>query len=236
MTEATNVEDQVPAGAGGNQPPVSQADGNSIAGAPSSSQEFLELKKVLELTRSELKGLQGRQDKDKTEVQRFMEDVKAQMAKGKTLEQAEQAVHESREAKSKDDLLYKIAQKVGVLDGSPQNVAGNGSNVANETAAVFQEYNVNPNDPEAISLLELSGVELVKAVSKLAIKRASTKPADSSEAPALTGKPTPPTNLEDLKQDYLKQMMANRGNPTAIRETKEKFKKLGVPVDAAVFS
>jgi hypothetical protein len=236
MTEATNVDNTNLEGAGENQSSVSQEQAKSIAGAPSTSQEFLELKKALELTRSELKGLQGRQDKDKTEVQRFMEDVKAQMAKGKTLEQAEQAVHESREAKSKDDLLYKIAQKVGVLDGSPQNAAGNGSNAADETAKVFEEYNVDPNDPEATPLLALQGVELIKAVSKLALKRAKPSATDSSEASALRTEPAPPASVEAATQKYKEDMLKARGNRALLADIKAKARKGGVPVDSVDFT
>ena len=189
MTEATNVDATNLEGAGENQSPVSQEQAKSIAGAPSNSQELLELRKQLELTRAEMKGLQSRQDKEKNEVQRFMEDVKAQMAKGKSLEEAEQAVHESRKATEKDELLYKIAQKVGVLDGSPQNVAGNGRNAADEVANVFAEYDVPLNDPEAASLMDMRGVDLVKGVSKLALKRKSNNIVDSSEAPSIGSAP-----------------------------------------------
>jgi len=209
MTDATNVDSTNLEGAAGNQPGVSQEQGKSIAGAPSTSQEFLELKKELELTRAEMKGLQSRQDKEKNEVQRFMEDVKAQMAKGKTLEEAEQAVHEHRKVVEKDELLYKIAQKVGVLGGSPQNVAGNGSNAADETAKVFEEYNVDPNDPEATPLLALQGVELLRAVSKLALKRAKPQELDSSEATSLGSSPSGSANndaiyaqIADLSKNY----------------------------------
>lgn len=236
MTEATNVDSTNLEGAGENQSSVSQEQVRSIAGAPSTSQEFLQLKKELELYRSELKGLQSRQDKEKNEVQRFMEDVKAQMAKGKTLEEAEQAVHENRKVVEKDELLYKIAQKVGVLGNSPQNVAGNGSNAADETAKVFEEYNVDPNDPEAAPLLALKGVELIKAVSKLALKRAKPSAVDSSEASALRTEPSPPASVEAATQKYKEDMLKARGNRALLADIKAKARKNGVPVDSVDFT
>lgn len=235
MTEATNVDATNLEGAGENQSPVSQEQAKSIAGAPSNSQEFLQLKKELELTRAEMKGLQSRQDKEKNEVQRFMEDVKAQMAKGKSLEEAEQAVHESRKATEKDELLYKIAQKVGVLDGSPQNVAGNGSNAADEVANVFAEYGVPLNDPEAASLMDKRGVDLVKGVSKLALKR-KTVTSDPSEAPAIGGNAPRPAGVESLTKQYQEDMLKNRGNRAALAQIKEQARKNGVPVDSIVFT
>lgn len=181
-----NVENPNLEGAEGNQPAVSPEQGKSIAGQPQNSHEFLELKKGYDRLEKELKGLQSRQDKSTNEVQRFMEDVKSQMAKGLSLDEAEQAVHANRKAAEKDELLYQIATKLGI-GNSPQTATGTSTNAADEVASVFSEYSVNPNDPEAIPLLELRGTDLVKAVSKLAIKRAKQSTPDSSEAPSLTG-------------------------------------------------
>src|SRR5688572_33147927 len=135
-TENPNVESETLEGAGNDQSPVSQSKGKSIDGTPLSSQELLEIRRELELTRKELKGLQSRTDKDKNETQRFMDEIKTHVAKGKTLDEAEKIVYADREAKQKDDLLIKIAQKVGVLDNSPQDIAGNNSNAADEVAEV----------------------------------------------------------------------------------------------------
>jgi hypothetical protein len=240
MSEPSNVENPDVEGAGANQPPVSPQKENSIAGAPQSSQEFLELKKRLDLTERELKGLQSRQDKSTNEVQRFMEDVKAHVAKGKSLDEAEQLVHADRKAAEKDDLLYQIAQKVGVLGGSPQNVAGNNSNAADEAARVLQEYDIPLNDPQAIPLLELKGVELVKAVGKLAVQRAKSQtPPDSSEAGSIKGgPPTPKPGVEKLTEQYQKDMQAAPRGPKGDAERKaikERARKDGVPVDSIGF-
>lgn len=231
-----NVEDPNLEGAGGDQPPVSPEQGKSIAGAPNSSQEFLELKQGYVRLERELKGLQSRQDKDKNEVQRFMEDVKAHVAKGLSLDEAEQAVNQSRKAEAKDDLLYRIAQKVGVLDGSPQTVAGNGRKAADEVADVFAEYNVDPNDPDAAPLLELQGADLIKGVSKLALKRAKPNVPDSSEATAVSGSQPKPPGIEAATRQYQEDMLKNRGNRSALKAIKEKAIKAGVPVDTIVFT
>jgi hypothetical protein len=187
MTDTSNVDDPNPDGAGDNQSPVSPEKGNSIVGAPQSSQEFLELKKGYARLESELKGLQSRQDKDKNEVQRFMEDVKAHVAKGLTLDEAEQAVVADRKASEKEELLYKIAQKVGVLDNSPQNVAGNNSNAADEAAKVFAKYGVDPNDPVAIGFTSLKGAELKAAVADYAFEKSKQPSLDSSAATSIQG-------------------------------------------------
>lgn len=230
-----NVENPNLEGATGNQPAVSPEQGKSIAGKPQSSQEFLELKQGYARLEKELKGLQSRQDKSTNEVQRFMEDVKGQMAKGLSLDEAEQAVHANRKAAEKDELLNQIAAKLGI-GNSPQNVTGNNTNAADEAVSVFSEYNVDPNDPDAAPLLELRGTELVKAVSKLAIKRAKQSPPDSSEATAIGGRPPAPAGVDALTQDYVKNMRAARGNKSKLSSIREEYSKKGVDVYSQDFS
>ena len=229
-----NVENPNLDGAGENQSPVSPEQGKSIDGKPQSSQEFLQLKQGYDRLEKELKGLQSRQDKSTNEVQRFMEDVKGQMAKGLSLDEAEQAVHANRKAAQKDDLLNQIAAKLGI-GNSPQTVTGTSPNAADEAQSVFSEYSVDPNDPEAIPLLELRGTDLVKAVSKLAIKRAKQSTPDSSEAPSLSsGAPKAP-GIEGLTNQYQKDMLAARGKPSLLKSIKENARKAGVPVDSIAF-
>jgi hypothetical protein len=229
-----NVENPNLEGAGENQSPVSPEQGKSIDGKPQSSQEFLELKQGYARLEKELKGLQSRQDKSTNEVQRFMEDVKGQMAKGLSLDEAEQAVHANRKAAEKDELLYQIATKLGI-GNSPQSVTGNNQKAADEAASVFSEYSINPNDPEAIPLLELRGTDLVKAVSKLAIKRAKQSTPDSSEAPSLSSGAPKPVGIGGLTEQYQKDMLAARGKPSLLKDIKEKARKAGVPVDSIAF-
>jgi len=229
-----NVENPNLDGAEGNQPAVSPEQGKSIDGKPQSSQEFLQLKQGYDRLEKELKGLQSRQDKSTNEVQRFMEDVKGQMAKGLSLDEAEQAVHANRKAAQKDDLLNQIAAKLGI-GNSPQNATGTSANAADEAVSVFQEYSVDPNDPEAIPLLELRGTDLVKAVSKLAIKRAKQSTPDSSEAPSLSSGAPKPAGIEGLTNQYQKDMLAARGKPSLLKDIKEKARKAGVPVDSIAF-
>jgi len=229
-----NVENPNLEGAEGNQPAVSPEQGKSIDGKPQSSQEFLQLKQGYDRLEKELKGLQSRQDKSTNEVQRFMEDVKGQMAKGLSLDEAEQAVHANRKAAQKDDLLNQIAAKLGI-GNSPQSVTGNNRNTADEVAGVFSEYNVDLNDPEAVPLLELRGTDLVKAVSKLAIKRAKQSTPDSSEAVSIIGSAPKPANEKQLKENYIKEIEANRGNKAGIKAVQEKYRKMGFDTGSVGF-
>lgn len=208
-----------------------------IDGAPDQSQVLLKIQKDLELTRSELKGLQGRQDKETNEVQKFMGEVKKRMASGMSLEQAEQSITAEQTAAQKDDLLFKIARKVGVLDESPSNTAGNGSPVASDKASTLSMYNLDANDADVAEAIrgKSDPMELKLAALEVAYKRATKPVADVSASPSVQGRPTPPASVDALTADYQKEMIAARGNRTAIVETRQKYKKLGVPVDSVVF-
>ncbi len=240
MTEKTNVDTSNLEGAGGNQPPVSQEPGQSIAGAPQGSQEFLDLKRRLDLTEKELRGLQSRQDKATNETQRLLDDIKSQMADGKSFDEAQSAVLASRKAQEKDDLLYKIAQKVGVLDESSQTPpAGNGTNATGSTAQVLSETGLDANTPEVIDLIAKYGSDPVKFAvhaGELKARRANSPQPSAAASPSLQAPPSGGSpSVEKLTEDYQKDMLAARGKPAELKAIKEKARKQGVPVDSIVF-
>ena len=192
-----NVGDPAPAGAGGNQPLVSPENGQPIAGAPQSSQELLEIKKQLELTRKELQGLQSRQDKEQNETQRFMAEVKKQMANGKSLEEAEAAVLENRKVQEKDELLLRIARKIGALDDVSQPpAAGNGGNVTGDVAKVIAELQLDANSADVVSIL---GKGLDPLRQELELRRLVTRPrSQPSAAESSTIQAAPPAPAKEI--------------------------------------
>lgn len=173
---------------------------NPIESQPDQSQVLLKLQKDLELTRSELKGLQGRQDKETNEVQKFMGEVKKRMASGMSLEQAEQSITAEQQAAQKDDLLFKIARKVGVLDELPSNTAGNGSPVANDTASTLQQYNLDANDADVAEAIrgKSDPVELKLAALEVAYKRLTKPTPDASASTAVQSRPAPKSDTGAL--------------------------------------
>jgi len=164
-----------------------------IDGAPDQSQVLLKIQKDLELTRSELKGLQGRQDKETSEIQRFMGEVKKRMANGMSLEQAEQSITAEQQAAQKDDLLFKIARKVGVLDESPSNTTGNSVPVANDKASTLQQYGLDANDADVAEAIrgKSDPLEIKLAALEVAYKRATKPSPDASASTAVQGRPAP---------------------------------------------
>jgi len=234
MSEELEVVEGQGAG-GATNSPVSPA--KTIDGAPDQSQGRLNIEKEIGLLRSELRGLQGRQDKEATEVQKFMGEVKKRMANGMSLDEAEQSITAEQQAAQKDDLLFKIARKVGVLDEPPSTPAGNGQPMASDAASTLQQYGLNANDPDVAEAIrgKTNPLELELAAAKVALKREKKPVADVSASTSVIGRPAPPAGVDALTADYQREMIAARGNRTAIVETRQKYKKLGVPVDSVVF-
>lgn len=231
MDENLDVEN----GANGTTtPPVSQ----SIESAPNSTQELLEFKKSLALMRKELQGLQGRQDKETNEVQRFMGEVKKRMADGMSLEQAELSITAERKASEKDELLFKIARKVGVLDESPSSTTGNGQPMAFDKASALSQYGLDENDPDVASAFSgvniSSALELENVALKAALKKANKPNPDPSAAPAAISQPSRADNNDALKRAYdaeLKELAkVGRPSPALISDLKSKYRRKGLEV------
>jgi uncharacterized protein (UPF0147 family) len=207
MAQNTNVGDQTPTGAGENtNSPVSPGNGQPIAGTPQGSQDVLELKKTVDLLSKELKGLQSRQDKGQNEVQSFMTEVKQQMASGKSLEEAEAAVNASREAQAKDDLILKMARKLGVLDDVSQDPAGNGGTVTESAAQVISELKLDANSVDVISILG-KGYNAEKQ--ELELRRLAMRPnqpqPSAAEGASLQTPAAPAAGVKDLQSAYEKK-------------------------------
>lgn len=200
-----------------------------IEGAPQQSQELLEIKKALELTRSELKGLQSRQDKETNEVQRFMGEVKKRMAKGMSLEEAEQAVVADEQAAKKDDLLFKIAQKVGVLDSPSDNPAGNGQTPTFDVASTLSKYELEANDPEVIERILRGNFKTPEdaelAALRLAYQRAKPNQPSPSAAPPLTGSVPRESDTPALIEKLAKLQKTPTQNRDEIKQLKAELDK-----------
>lgn len=235
-----NVENPNLEGAGANQAPVSPEQGKSIAGQPDSSQELLELRKNQARLDAEIKGLQSRQDKDKNEHQRFMDEIRSNMAKGMSLDDAERAVNQTREAKAKDDLIFKMAQKLGVTDESPTINTGTVVQSADVTA-IISEYGLDLSDP--VVKVAFEGKNFSRQDAELLagrlLKDKSKRPTPTdAQAPSQEGTPPVPQGVEGATKQYMKDMQATprgKAGDGIRRELKEKARKAGVPVDSIGF-
>lgn len=235
-----NVDNQNEDGADGSpSQSVSSQEGGSINDAQTMSKLLkAEIAEALKPVLAEVRGVQGRQDKDRTAFREFMDEFKKQKAKGLSDDQAETAaensIKERSEALSDKALLRQIADKV--LGSSS---AGNGTPVQANIVEVLKQFpDLDVNDPDVVAqVLSQSDPEKAElAASRIQRKRASQPAPSATAAGAPTSRPTPPADVEANTKSYIQDMIAARGQPDLLRKIKEDAIKKGVPVDHVVFS
>lgn len=233
MTES-NVDTQNE-GAVGGQPPVSTQDGGSISDTEGLVRLFeAKLEEKLKPVLAEVRGVQGRQDKDRNAFREFMDEFKAQKAKGLNDNEAEAAANlslkEKAEAQSDKQLLRQIAEKVLGSSGS-----GNPATPDAKVIDVLKQYELDPNDPDVVAkvLTQTDPKDAELAALKMLRQRQSA-PSISAAPPALGTPPRQPSDVEQLTK-YRAEMLSARGKPADLNAIKEKYRKAGVPVDNVIF-
>ena len=227
MTTNPNVDNLDQNGADGSpSQSVSSEQGGSIKDSDQLSKLLkAEIAEALKPVLSEVRGVQGRQDKDRTAFREFMDEFKKQKAKGLSDDQAEVAaessIKERTEAQSDKALLRQIAEKV--LGASP---AGNGVTASANVVEVLNQFNLDANDPDVIAnVLSQSDPDKAElAASRLARKRAN--PPSASAASPVAGTPPPPANLMD---EYNQKAKSVRG--MALIDLKMEYRKKGLDIN-----
>lgn len=237
MDTNQNVDNSTLEGEGGSpSSPLSQPESGSINDAEKRLSQLLDekLSKALKPVFDEVRGVQGRQDKDRTAFREFLDEFKKQKASGLSDVDAESAAVSSiaeRTEKDKDkQLLRQIAEKV--LGSSPD---GNG---AKAHADIVKSYGFDSTDPDVVRevLSQTDPKDAEIAALRLTIKRQNITPPSPSAASTATPSPARPADVETNTKNYIKEMIAARGNPTLLRQIKADAVKKGVPVDSVVFS
>jgi hypothetical protein len=198
MTTNPNVDNLDENGAGGSPShSVSSGEGGSIKDSDQLSKLLkAEIAEALKPVLSEVRGVQGRQDKDRTAFREFMDEFKKQKAKGLSDDAAEVAaetsIKERTEALSDKQLLRQIAEKV--LGTSP---AGNGVTANANVVDVLKQYpELDANDTDVVAkVLSLTDPkEAEYQALKLIRSRANQTTPSASAASPLSGTPPKPTN------------------------------------------
>lgn len=225
MSDQVLVGDSVSDGAVENQSAVSTEKERPISPAPT-PQDFVS-KKDFDNAVKELRGLQKRQDKSTDAQTRFMDELKTQIAKGLSFDEAAQAVNESAKARDKDDLLYQIAEKLGVGSSSQQAPAGNSSPVTIDKAKIIADNHLDGNDLDVVAQFVnvdfKSPLEAENAALKLALRRANPSQPDISAAPGMTGKPARAVENGDLIAELQKLQKTPTKNTKRMAEIEEKL-------------
>jgi len=233
MTES-NVDNQNE-GTQGGQPGASSQTGGSISDAESLVKLFeAKLEEKLKPVLAEVRGVQGRQDKDRNAFREFMDEFKAQKAKGLNDNEAEAAANlslkEKAEAQSDKQLLRQIAEKVLGSSGS-----GTPATPDAKVIDVLKQYELDPNDPDVVAkvLTQTDPKDAELAALKM-LRQKGSQPSISAAPPA-QGSPAKPAGEAEQLAKYRQEMLSNRGKPAALKEIKDKYRKAGIPVDNVIF-
>src|SRR3990167_6122685 len=136
-----------------------------------------------------------------------------------------------------EERLTRPAQPAGSVD----NGLSTQKQAVTDAIAELNKYDLSTNDPAFIELLrgQYANRDAFDAkvqryiVGKLSPQKPAN-PADIVQSPVTAG--AEGKNPEALISNYQKEMLAARGNASQVRAIKDKFIKLGVPVDQVVFT
>lgn len=234
MTES-NVDNQTD-GAEERQASVSQQSGGSISDA-SELVRLLESKldEKLKPVLAEVRGVQGRQDKDRTAFREFMDEFKKFKSKGLSDGEAEQAATDSlrdKEAANADKLLLRqIAEKVLGTSGS-----GTTTTPDVKVVEVLKQYpELDANDPDVVNkVLSLTDPKEAELAALRMLRQRASQPSISAAATP-QGAPAKQSSDAELLAKYREEMLGNRGKPTVLNAIKDKYRKAGVPIDNVIF-
>jgi hypothetical protein len=222
MTDETKVElSDESGGVGSPNQNLSNSNTNSIP--VQGVEDVKRLESVVETLKKELKGLQGRQDKETTAFQAFLTEFKKQKKNGLDDTDAEVAASNVLEARSKeakrDQAIDLLIQKFGLSEVSAE-LTGNKGSETSDYNKVISEFGADVTSPEVAALLKESNtpVELAIKLGKMNRGAMPTKP----QAAAVIGQPpAPPTSHASLEIEIAGLMK----NPSANKRRMDEIKK-----------
>jgi hypothetical protein len=192
------------------EPKVDKLDGGGADSKPkedvspkqSFSIEDVVTKEEFSELQSQLRGLQGRQDKADAQQDAYQEMIdryEELRSDGKSSEEAKGILSKQDKDKEKDDLLMKIAQKVGVLEPSPSIGSGTVGSKAVDTNRLIEELELDPNDDKVNEILANGLDEAQTESALLRHKLGLYQSAPSiSAAPSKGSGAATPSNSEEL--------------------------------------
>lgn len=232
MSDNPEVGNEQPEGAQSTPSSGPPADGQVAI----SSKDFAELQKTVQSLTGKVGTLLQDQKGTSTAVKehsKVLAEYRDLIAKGLTPEAAEAAMGQNLEQQSVTaqlaemrETLNFLAVKAGIAVTNP------------DIAALVTRLQLDPNSPEVARVLAegKQGDALRADLAELALQKAGRPAPTAAAAPAApAGSPPPAPTQAGLLEQYTKEMQAARGNAPLLKQTKEKFRKLGLPVDSVVF-
>lgn len=193
-------------------------------------------KRVDEIDKS-YRTMQGDKDRGVKRVERDLDDLKKLIGEYETFKtrglEPDAAIEEVDFRQS----IRELKQTLQDLKGGSLPVktgTGTAGGGADDADRLIEELGLSANDPEVVTALR--GDSPTVAIARLAQRRASQPASHPAAAPPLTGGGGSTGGPESLKNDYIREMLAARGKKMLLKEIKEKYRKLGAPVDNITFS
>ena len=210
------------------------------------SEEAAKLSLVLESLTKRLdeidgrtKALQGEKDRGVNKTRKEVEQLKQQMAEIEKLKKAGYGEDEAFEELSFRKEISDVKEALKSFGSVQTQTAGNGESAGVDVAKVFGERGLDLKDPQVAleaNKKYASPQEAELAAYKLRDRLAATPTHNPAQDVSIVGKQTSPQTVDALTKQYQSDMIANRGNPDALRKVKEQAVKNGVPVDSVSFT
>lgn len=217
-----------------------QGDSGGSFDAKSLQASFEALTKRLDEVDARSKALQGDKDRAVTKTKADVDELKRKFAEVEKMKKSGLDEDAAFEEVSFREEVRAVRDQLSKLNPAQPQPAGNGEGKAVNAAEVIKKYALDGSDPEVIERIFRqdfsSPQELELAALKIAYQRAKPNEPNPAAALAQVGATAKTAGLDDLTKQYQNDMLAARGNRTQIIALKEKFKKLGVPVENVVFT
>lgn len=186
------------------------------------------------------RALQGDKDRGVTKARQEVDDLKRKFAEIEKLKKSGLDEDTAFDELSFREDVRSLRQEISKLNPAQPQAAGNGEKLAVDVAKVLADYQLDGNDPEVVEKVlkgNYSSPEQAElAALKLAYRRANSTTPSPAASTALAGRPAVPANVEELTNNYKKDMLAARGKPSELDAIKAKYQKLGVNIHEVVFS
>lgn len=194
-----------------------QAAGADGAPKPEVSQEadafmreVMTLRDELKSLQGQLRGLQGRQDKDRNDLTAILEEFNALKASGLSNEAAQQAMIARRKEEERDAIIAELAQRLDEL--SPKPAAGNNGLGADAVTRLLTSLEIPADDAGALRIVSEYRDDQVRLAAELG-RYAAQRAARPQPAPAHAA-PVPSASSVDDAETVAKRLRELQRNPT----------------------
>jgi len=240
MTDKTLDSDQV--GADGELPssqvaPEGVKPGSSSAGQPQGEIEE-RLKRIEKMVSSFQSGKDRAVDKvskDNTELRESLSALQSLMKKGLS---EDEAFEELDNRKGDSEFRSAVIELRNALTGGKPLPAQ--ASEAVDMASVITQYGLSYSDP--IVVAELQGKSFTNltdakaAILDVKAKKEGLPNPTQAQVPSQPATPAGAPDVKTLTEKYRQETLAARGKKEVAKAIKDKYRKMGVPVDGVTFS